>query len=58
MEKNDIEEMRSVLEAAKYCLKNRWICSGYTIEETVDKIDIALDKLTQRLQFVDEGEIQ
>jgi len=34
--------MREALKAAIYCLKNRWTCSGYTVEETVDKIRSAL----------------
>jgi len=33
---------RDALEAAKYCLVNRHTCSGYTIEDTIAKIDAAL----------------
>ena len=35
-------DWRDALEAAKYCLVNRHTCSGYTIEDTIAKIDAVL----------------
>ena len=38
---NIIEQMEEALKAAKYCLENRG-CSGYTVEDTVEKVNAAL----------------
>lgn len=41
-ELGNVAAMREALEAALYCLQNRRTCSGYTAEDTVEKIRAAL----------------